>query len=84
MPVHLLNGGMLAMFALHDVGTSFFKPPCLVVSWELCSSCIVTTDIVGARRNLNLLVIIHQYLKKKMKFARYHFCALILLSSLIF
>jgi hypothetical protein len=49
-----LDGCMLAKY---DVGKSFFKRPCLVVSWELRSSCIVTIDVVGARRNLNMLVI---------------------------
>jgi hypothetical protein len=51
---------MLAKSALHDVGTSFFKRPYEVVSWEFRSSCIVTINI-GARRNLNMIVIVDQH-----------------------
>jgi hypothetical protein len=43
-------GKMLAKSALHDMGTSFFKLPCQVASWEFRSSCIVTIDVVGVHQ----------------------------------
>ena len=37
----------------------------LVVSWEVHYSCIVIINILGAHRNLNMIVIIYQHLNNE-------------------
>jgi hypothetical protein len=52
---------MLAMSALRDVGTGFFTPlPGRIVGISL-QLYIVTINIIGARPNLNMVVIIRQH-----------------------